>query len=112
MCCCGIAIHFRGCSSIVAFEANTALSSITSCATSPTCLWLTDPPFTDAETACDDAHLRLKVLMQAMLTQLQTFAMMFTRIGIAKFHTFEQPSGASMHADVNTWVKQRLAKAA
>jgi len=51
-CCCGIAIHFRGCSSMISFEADIALSSTSCCATSPTCLWLTEPLFTDAESAC------------------------------------------------------------
>ena len=51
-CCCGIAKHFRGCSSMISFEADIALSSTSCCATSPTCLWLTEPLFTDAESAC------------------------------------------------------------
>ncbi len=49
MCCCGIAIPSRSCSSIISFE--TALSSTSTCVTSPTCLWLTGPLLTDAQIA-------------------------------------------------------------
>ena len=53
------------------------------------------------------AHLHLIILMQAPLTQLKTFSIVFTRAGHCGVSYI-----VSCHTDVYTWVKQRLAMAA
>lgn len=58
MCCWGSTMHFRGCRCNLVFEADTALTSTSSCATNPTCLWLPKSPLTDTEMICSRASFK------------------------------------------------------
>lgn len=62
-CFCGCAAGGVQCTSgaagaILYFEADTALTSTSSCATNPTCLWLPKPHLTDTEMICSRASLK------------------------------------------------------